>query len=161
DPAWEKVRDASWRAGALGMRTHDVVLLSTEPDPVIVGTCLRRGERAIRVLEKLFGRPAAGAVPEPLQVLLHKDRDEYQAASGAAGYGKEEWTAGFYSPLENISRFFVPRGKSDGSLRDRDLDHVLVHELCHHYVAARRWGWTKEAKHGDPARPGFWIVEGI
>ena len=44
------------------------------------------------------------------------------------------------APLQNVSRFFVPRAETSADPLQRDLASVLVHELTHHYVSARWLG---------------------
>lgn len=165
DEAWAKVRSAPWAANALGLRTKSLNLFSTESDPAVVGALLRRGERAVRILTQLFAearadRPGPGD-SSPLQVIVHKDREEYLSASAEAGHPGQEWTAGFFSISECLSRFYVPRAGKGATVLDRDLDHVLVHELCHHFVHQRWLGTGEHAGTTDPDRQGFWIVEGL
>jgi hypothetical protein len=147
------------------MRTKNLSFFSTESDPAVVGSCLRHGENAVRVLSHLFGESGSAATPpaeaKTLAVIVHKDRAEYLSASKEDGFAGMEWTLGFYSPRENLSRFFVPRAGKEADLLERDLDHVLAHELCHHYIAQRWLGGGEHGAQGAPDLPGYWIVEGI
>jgi len=166
DPAWQRVSHDWWAPDkTLAFRTRDLLFFSRSTDPAVVGPCLSRGQAAIRGLHQLLGvadpvRPAGD--DERLIVLLHETQSAYLTegdARGAAIAG----SAGYFSPAENLSRFFVPdAGAAKAGDLGRGLFKVLAHELTHHYVEAR---WTPSL--GRPravdrsVQPGFWIIEGI
>jgi hypothetical protein len=160
DPDWERAKKAPWDQGAFAVRTANVLLFSREGDAAIVGDCLRHGERTVRVLQALLGRHAGASASRRLDVRLHKNRAEYLAELGDHARAME-WTAGYYSPPEDVSRFYVARGELDQRPYERGLEHVLIHELTHHYISNRWLGGASAAARGDPARAGFWIVEGF
>jgi hypothetical protein len=168
DPAWLRVSREWWAPKTcLAFRTRDLLFFTSATDPAVVGPCLSRGQAAVRGLHQLLGvadpvRPTGD--DERLIVLLHRDRTEYLQEAGArstviAG------TAGYFSPAENLSRFFVPEaGAASAGSGDvgRNLFKVLAHELTHHYVEARWARSLGEPRNVDPSRqPGFWIVEGL
>jgi hypothetical protein len=168
DPAWQRVSREWWAPDkGLAFRTRDLLFFSRSTDPAVVGPCLSRGQAAVRGLHQLLGvadpvRPAGD--DERLIVLLHEKRTDYlteAAARGAAIAG----TAGYFSPAENVSRFFVPDAgaAADGEVDlGRGLFKVLAHELTHHYIEAR---WAPRLGPPDAVdrsrQPGFWVVEGI
>ncbi len=156
DPAWKRAARPPWNQGAILLRTRNLALLSAELDPSVVGACLRNGEGAVRALESLLGCASA---PEtvPMEVRLHRDRKAY-LAEHAAGGGGLEWSAGNYSPSEQVSRFYVPRDEVNSEPLGRGLYEVLAHELTHHYVDAR---WMAGSRSRGSRAPGYWIVEGI
>lgn len=202
DAAWNRAKTAPWNEGAFGVRTKNLMLFSRERDPEVIASCLANGERTVQVLDRLLG-PSQRATGEPspngsppdergsrsparLDIRLHKNRAEY-LAEVAQNKLPMEWTAGYYSPLENISRFYVPRDEKHEDPLERNLEHVLVHELTHHYICARWLGLAeREAKDNPPSagdgsapgddkaegsarravtgnglRAGFWVVEGF
>jgi outer membrane protein assembly factor BamB len=162
DADWRRARNAPWDQGAFAVRTANVLLFSREQDARIVGDCLRHGERTVRVLQALLTRPA-GASAGPthrLDVRLHKNRAEYLAELGEHAKAME-WTAGYYSSSENVARFYVPRDLKSASPLERGLEHVLIHELTHHYISDRWLGAATRAAGGNPLRGGFWVVEGF
>jgi hypothetical protein len=164
DSDWERVKAAPWNQGTFGVRTTNVLLFSRERDAAVVGDCLRHAERTVRVLQGVLGGGASrGSGSEPsrrLDVRLHKTREEYLAELGDQARAME-WTAGYYSPSEDISRFYVPRGPKSQNPLERGLEHVVIHELTHQYISDRWLESVKEGAHGNPERAGFWIVEGF
>jgi len=150
DPAW-KGPGERW-ANAVALRTQNLLLFSRDRDPAVVGPCLLKGEGTIRVLDELLppvdGQPLAR---EPLEVRIHADRESYLKEDAE----DLPWTAGYYSPRENISRFYVPHA-ADKSRVDRALHYTLAHELTHHHVDRR---WIRAVPEADA--PGFWIEEGF
>lgn len=162
DPAWERARTPPWNEDSFAVRTRNVIVYSRERDPDSLGQCLGDADRTVRVLAGLLPRPAGSPVPggAPLDVRLHASRAEFLSEADRAG-AQMAWAAGYYSPGENVSRFYVPRGETAADPLARNLAHVIVHEVTHHYISARWLGDDAKPAQGDPLRPGFWIVEGF
>lgn len=156
DPAWKRLAQEPWSSRTLLVRSANLELASREDDPRVIGSALRLGERAVEVLGPLLG-PVHGSAAR-LDVRLHASAEDYRAENERETGARGEWMAGHYSPRENVSRFFVPRSRS--GLELREMERVLVHELVHHYVAARWMGATSRAALA-PDEPGFWVVEGF
>ncbi|MCE9637162.1 MAG: PQQ-binding-like beta-propeller repeat protein [Planctomycetes bacterium] len=161
DAAWGRIRgEQAWRLGTIGFRTRNLLLFSRCQDVDVVGPCLRNGEGAIRALDELFRGGVASAIrndADRLEVRVHANREEYLAERPPTGGGAIGWSAGYYSPGENVSRFYVPTGAETEAARGRSLFKVLTHELTHHYVERR---WTGGDRSGGRS-PGYWVVEGI
>jgi hypothetical protein len=155
DPLWQRLAGSPWAAGAVALRTRDILLVTRETDPRVVGTCLVRAQETVRTLEELLGATPDGGAP--LELRLHRTREDYLAEPRPSGQGPAEWSAGYYSPDEGVSRFYVPRERTSAEPLGRDLAHLLAHELAHQWIH-RRW---------SPGRvpaldaPGHWLVEGI
>ena len=119
--------------------------------------CLQLGELVCETLESLFGgrsRPSR----EPLTLFLYETREVYleQSRRGrSAPEAARGWTAGHYSPAENLSRMFVPSDDEDYAR----LLGVYVHELTHHWLATRAPFPASRSASAD--RPGYWIAEGF
>ena len=95
----------------------------------------------------------------PLDGRLHKNRKEYLEEKTPDGGQAMPWSAGYYSPRENVSRFYVPgSGDGEGPV-PLDLLKTLAHELTHHWLSMR---WLGPGSRGGAAvLPGYWIVEGF
>jgi hypothetical protein len=165
DAAWAWAKEPPWNQGALALQSSNLLLFSRERDSAVVGSCLRRGEKTVRVLDALLAPVAGRASPraglKPLEVRLHRDRGGYLSEFTPEGKAAMEWTAGYYSPVENVSRFYVPRNEATKDPLERNLDHILVHEITHHYISDRWLGTEAHAAKGEIDREGFWIVEGF
>lgn len=161
DPAAKKSRAAPWDANVLLLRSRNILLLSRDSDPAIVGECLRHAERTVRVLARELGPPAnASAEDGRLEVRLHANREQYLADQSAGG-APPEWTAGFFSSQDGISRFYVPRDQTHHDPLERALFEVLAHEVTHQWISVRWLGSENQPATGKPKGPGYWIVEGF
>lgn len=161
DPAATKKRVAPWDANVLLLRSRNILLLSRDSDPAIVGECLRHAERTVRVLARELGSPAgASAGDGRLEVRLHANREQYLADQSAGGV-PPEWTSGFFSPTDGISRFYVPHDQTHHDPLERALFEVLAHEVTHQWISVRWLGSERKPATGDAKRPGYWIVEGF
>jgi len=167
DPLWTKLAKGPWARdkGAIALRSRNLLFISRTDDAETVGGCLRQGEQAIRVLELLMEGNRAGRRAkddtERLEVRLHKNRKEYVLEHGEEGAANLIWTAGYFVPAEDVSRFFVPDQGVVPGARERNLYSVVAHELTHHYLDVvwnRNAGVAEEER---PKVPGFWVVEGM
>jgi hypothetical protein len=159
DERWAAAGDP-WRDDTIALRTRNLVLLSRDADPVVVGRCLRNGEGAVRALRTLMGpgpRDESTRPLEPLEVRLHRNKEEYHLERTPDGTTAIGWSVGYYSSAERVSRFYVPAKGKSGDPLGRDLYQVLVHELTHHYVDQRWMGRGQLLAN----TPGYWIVEGF
>jgi hypothetical protein len=161
DLAWQRTRRAPWDEGTIGIRTRNLLFFSRTNDPSVVGPCLAHGEQAVRALHTLLGvheTASFGTDDDRLEVRLHRNREDYLAEAGKVYM---EWTLGYFSPVENVSRFYVPE-KDDSPLPlGRGLFKTMAHELTHHYVEMR---WAPKHGGSSPnaaAVPGYWVVEGL
>jgi hypothetical protein len=155
DPVWKRL-DGMWKQDVVALRTRNLLFLSRAHDPAIVGSCLRHGEGAIRVLTGLLPPRTVGDHPEALEVRLHKSREDYLADGDQAPL-PESWSAGQFSMRERLSRFYVPPEVAGKATTTRALHEVLAHELTHHYLHVR-WARTINL---SATQPGFWVVEGF
>ncbi|MCP3915201.1 MAG: hypothetical protein GY711_06580 [bacterium] len=158
DPAWARASAPPWKGAAIGLATRNVLFFSLESDPTVVGACLRNGEGTVRTLQDLIGE-ALLADKERLEVRLHATRKAYLVEQRPDGGYAMPWSAGYYSPNEGVSRFYVPRDGESTEPLGRGLYEVLAHELTHHYISQRWLG--KRTRMGRADQPGFWIVEGF
>jgi|LakMenEpi03Aug12_release.lakeMendotaPanAssembly.Ray.scaffolds.fasta_scaffold01623_29 hypothetical protein len=163
---WKGFRGKIWESGTIVLRSRNLVLVSREQDREIVSGVLRDGELAIGALELLLsdnphGRRAARD-SERLQVRLHRNREDYLNENGEEGAAKLSWTAGYYSPGENVSRFYVPEeNRVLSGMREQQLFSVVAHELTHHYLD-QVWSPMPGGQSRSRAdAPGFWVIEGI
>ncbi len=93
---------------------------------------------------------------DPLTILLYPTRQEYMGQSTRANSLPEAafgWTAGHYSPQENLSRLYLPEMETSYN----NLLEVYAHELTHHWLATRS---PFARRQGSPSLP-FWVVEGF
>jgi len=162
DPAWRRCT-GPWKRQTIGFRTPHLLLFSRSDDVTAVGPCLRYGESTIAGLQTLLGDDEPDrdeSDEERLDVRIHRNRTEYLGEATPGG-GAPTWSLGYYSPAENVSRFYVPDPGESHEPLGRGLFKVLAHELTHHYVDAR---WVPRRTKGTrraTAVPGFWIVEGL
>ncbi len=161
DPALDGLAPP-WKGRALVLRTDHVRFTTLSADPAVVGPCLRNAEWTVRVLASLLGDEAVrpvGGDGDRLDVRLHATQEEYLAEKLPGGGHAMPWSAGFFSPREGVSRFFVPGGK-EGDALGRGLFTVLAHEITHHFLE-QRWAGIPDGDLSDTAAPGYWCVEGV
>jgi hypothetical protein len=142
-------------ADALFLQTRNILLISKEKDRALLGILLKRGEAAIRALQKLLGPSPDGLVARPLEVRLYVSRKEY-LSDFIGGSTPPEWSAGFFSPGDGISRFFSESGGAKDDPMQHDLQETFAHELTHHYTDRR---WMHERRGKDAG--SYWMVEGF
>ena len=165
DPAWSRARNQPWqdKKGTLLFRSNNLLFFTRSKDPAVIGACLRNGEGSVKTLRVLLGVGDEDRVTSDkkrLDVRVHTDRASYLNETLPGGGKPIPWSAGFYTPRENVSRFYVSQ-RGDPNESGRDLYKTLVHELTHHYVEMR-WMPHYGSTHGGGAtQPGHWVVEGF
>jgi len=145
-----------------GAQTQEIVFITHLTESSIVSMCTKYAWLSCKGLDAMFHTD----VPQrddnlPLVIWFFEDKPEYLRvnAGGAGGRGSFlAMTAGFYSPGDNISRFFWIPGQA------RSVRDTFVHELTHHWIQRRnpRLNPKDLALPGERAViPGYWIVEGF
>jgi hypothetical protein len=171
-PDMERARATWGRTDLNGVETREegaeIVFITPLNDRTeLLGKCVRYAKITCRALAKMFhtDEPRRDDT-DPLVIYFYETRDEYVNYAGRPNPFLA-MTAGFYTPGENISRFFWPdRVDATNAVRD-----TFVHELTHHWIERRnpRWhasdmpAWSPEPKPGDSRTevPGYWICEGF
>ncbi|MFT4541822.1 MAG: hypothetical protein ACI841_000290 [Planctomycetota bacterium] len=151
-----------WRDDLIALRSENLLIISSAARPGAIARCLSHGELVCSALAEVF---AAGEHVRdqryPLSLFLYSTKDEYLQQSkhpgSEAGSGLS-WTAGHFSPGENVSRIFVPDG-------DEEIESVMetyAHELTHHWLQVKCPMYTqKQLMQRRKLPPSYWIVEGF
>jgi hypothetical protein len=161
DDAWGRLTNEPWKSRRpFGFRTRNILLYCMDQDPAVCGKSLFLAEGTIRSLQVLLNAGAVEPVSsdaQRLEVRIHKNRKAYLEEQSATGAKAMEWSGGYFSPAEGISRFYVDRGEKDRDPPDmKELGRVLTHELTHHYMEVR---WIGGRRGGGGA--GYWVIEGM
>lgn len=166
EDVWARLENKPWTDGAtLAFRTPNVLLFIRDMDPAVCGRALRLAEQTIRALQVFLNDGEPDVVTgdtSRLEIRIHKNRADYLSEEPARGKKADVWSAGYFSPLESVSHFYVDRGR-DGKADVEELTRVLTHEFTHHYMMTR---WvtriiTARGASAMPGGPGFWVVEGM
>jgi hypothetical protein len=162
---WSRLQNEPWTDGkTLCFRSRNVLLFIRDESPKACGTSLKLAEATCKALQLYLheGEPDVCAYDENrLEIRIHKNRkdylDEVPMREGKPGKPAGEWTAGYFSPWDGISHFYLDRRHSkDGSIDYRELTRVLTHEFTHHYIEVR---WMQGAR--GAGGYGFFVVEGM
>jgi hypothetical protein len=164
DDVWGgRIDNAPWNDGAtLGFRTRNVLLFIRDQEPALCGKVLQLSEGTVRALQVFLhdGLPddVMSGDEGRLEIRIHANAKDYHSEESSTGAKAMEWSAGYFSPGEKISRFYVERGGEDGKgpANVDELTRVLTHEFTHHYIGVR---WVKDARGGGGA--GCFVVEGM
>ena len=187
DDAWGRLTNEPWKSERpLGFRTRNILLFCMDRDPAVCGKSLFLAEGTVRSLQVLLNAGAVEPVSgdqQRIEVRIHKNRKAYLEEQSATGQKAMEWSGGYFSPRENISRFYVDRGEREPGEKDRErgtsdrgtggggsaggpgsrgtpdmkeLGRVLTHELTHHYMEMRWMG-----NRGGGGGAGYWVIEGM
>ncbi len=158
DPVWKRVKGTPFESDAVALRTANLLLFTRDDTAQVVGKCLLRGEAAVRALDRLLGPSPVGAkdAGQPLEIRLHKTREDYLADRIGGRDAPVSWSSGVYSPAEGVSRFYSSVNDAEDPL-GRELHTVLAHELTHHYIDGR----FIPGGGRDPLLAGVWLVEGF
>ena len=159
-PLWKRVRGTIWARNTLGLRTDNVILLIRSEDPEVVGSCLRNAEGTVRTLNFLVRNGEPEMERGRLQVRVFGNRSEYLKVPNTQGFVAMPWSAGYYSPDDRISRFYIPDLNDPFAGRGRQFQNTLVHEITHQYLS-QRWLAERTVATGPLDQPGYWIVEGF
>ena len=168
EDAWGRLLNKPWTDGAtLCFRTRNVLLFIRDTDPAVCGKALRLAEQTVRVLQVFLhdGEPdVVSSDSSRLEIRIHKSRADYLAEEPVRGQKAGVWTAGFFSPRDGVSHFYVDRSRTKGGTPDiEELTRVLTHEFTHHYMTGR-WapGFMRATGSVEQSGgPGFWVVEGM
>jgi len=149
-----------WRKDVFGLDADPIQLITPVTDTQVIGRCLAYGRLTAKALEELFKDfPARRKMRAPMTVLLFSSREEYQQKSGTQRRYENpadlEWTAGHYSPMEELSRFYWYKDPDS----ERRIAGTCVHELTHHWLAERNPAYSVAIARAGV--PGYWIVEGF
>jgi hypothetical protein len=164
DNPWGRLENAPWTDGAtLCFRTRNALMFIRDMDPKVCGKALQLAEQTARACQLFLhdGEPDVVTYDvHRLEIRIHKSRqdylDEVPMKGGKPGRKAEPWTAGFYSPVDGVSHFYVDR-RATGAADIQELTRVLSHEFTHHYIEMR---WMQgQSGGGDIA--GYWVVEGM
>jgi hypothetical protein len=112
--------------------------------------------------EIVFATPLNNARIVGLCVVIYfyEDKEEYVTGGrGGAPVPFLAMTAGYYTPGENISRFFWPGRHPEP---ERSIRDTFVHELTHHWIERRNPRWhASDLTVNRVEVPGYWVVEGF
>lgn len=153
---------AHWRPDLYGVVAPPVLLVTPVRDTRVVGRCLAFGRLTCETLAGLFAtdRPRKRQ-DRPLTIFLYSDKEEYKKKSGTYGRIEDrtflEWTAGHYSPQEQVSRFYWYADRN----AERRIVGTCVHEITHHWIEEQNPRFAASEMRGHGAPPGHWIVEGF
>lgn len=159
-PLWKRTRGKIWARDTLGLRTENIILLIRSEDPKIVGSCLRNAEGTVRTLNYLLRKELPELERARLQVRVFANRREYLKEPNGEGFTAMPWSAGYYSPVDRISRFYIPDLNDPFNGQGHMFQKTLVHEITHQFLS-QRWLPERTVVFGPIDRPGFWIVEGF
>jgi hypothetical protein len=166
EDAWRRLENKPWTDGAtLAFRTRNVLLFIRDMNPDVCGRALRLAEQTVRALQIFLNDGEPDVVTSDvsrLEIRIHKTRADYLAEEPARGQKAEVWSAGYFSPSQAVSHFYVDRDKK-GRPDLEELTRVLTHEFTHHYISARWMPQIIRAQGATatPGGPGFWVVEGM
>jgi hypothetical protein len=151
----------TWRKDLIAFETEHLLVLSTPDRPGALARCISLASLTCEALTELFAEHGRETrLERKLVVRLYPTRDEYLAESEKQGVppGAIAWTGGFYSPVDNMSRLFIPEEDSDLG----DTLRTITHETTHHWLDQRCPMWSREDLQGrSPLKSGYWIVEGF
>jgi len=163
-PDMERARNL-WRKDLNGLETREegaeIVFITPINDRTeVLGKCVRYAKITCRALSKMFATDSPRRDDNnPLVIYFYENKEEYVNYAGRPNPFLA-MTAGFYTPAENISRFFWPE-RVDAT---RAVRSTFVHELTHHWIERRNPRWHARDLAEDQARttvPGYWICEGF
>lgn len=166
EDAWRRLENKPWTDGAtLAFRTRNVLLFIRDMNPEVCGRALRLAEQTVRALQIFLNDGEPDVVTSDvsrLEIRIHKTRADYLSEEPARGQKAEVWSAGYFSPSQAVSHFYVDRDKK-GRPDLEELTRVLTHEFTHHYISARWMPQIIRAQGATatPGGPGFWVVEGM
>jgi hypothetical protein len=154
-----------WRADLFAVKSPRLFVVAPYDRPGSVARCVSLGELVCSTLDRMFaGSRAERHTSQRLKVFLYGTPEEYQQlpdleeGQPRPSPGHLQWTAGHHSPLEEVSRMFLPADDDGFEM----LHQVFAHELTHHWVEARCPLFTRAQRlRASPEVPGFWIVEGF
>lgn len=148
---------AGWRQDLLAVTSPRLCVYTPVAAPGSLARCLSLGELVCDTLEGMFAAyPALRQDPRRMRIQLFPNAAEYKRYS--PGGGHLAWTAGHYSPLEELSRMFLP----DDEQAFARVMPVFVHELTHQWLEDRcpAIAANKIARRRQDL-PAYWIVEGF
>lgn len=145
-----------WRKDLIGYRSKKIFIITPVELAGSIARSLALSEQLCTILESMFlGGQNERNTFDPLVVYLYGSRAEYLKEIGPG----LEWTAGFYTPAERLSRLYVENSEEDAW---RGVKEVLMHELTHHWLDVRNpripEGMERDLIGGQR---GYWIVEGF
>jgi len=158
NPRWKVIRGERSLHGA---QTQEITFVTAMTDSSVVGMCTKYAWITCKALDGMFATEKPLRDDNlPLVIWFFENKKQYLDVNAGQG-GQRNFlamTAGFYSPTDNISRFFWPTNRPAPARAVRD---TFVHELTHHWIQRRN-------PRLDPADlmrsfevPGYWIVEGF
>ncbi|MCB9834306.1 MAG: hypothetical protein H6807_17715 [Planctomycetes bacterium] len=145
----------AWRPDLIGVASERLLVLMPPGNPSQLAHCLTVGEMLAEELERMFGGSRESSFP--LRIHLFPTRKEYVDFHLKRRNPMAQHSLGNYSPLENISRMFIP---DDGD-EFADMLSTFVHELTHHWMNVRCPQVTAAAAAKGSGSNGFWVVEGL
>lgn len=148
---------ASWRKDLVAVQSPRLLVYTPVSAPGGLAQCLSLGELVCDTLEAMFADyPVVRRDPRRMRILLFPTKAGYEKHS--PGGGHLAWTAGHYSPQEQLSRMYLPKDKEAFAR----VMPVFVHELTHQWLQDRcpaiDAGRAARRRHDQPA---YWIVEGF
>ena len=162
-PDMERAR-VTWERDIHGVETDEIVFITKMERSAPVAMCLKYSQLTCKALDEMFRTDDPQRSESlPLVIYFYGSKEEYvENMSGGSPEAAKflGLTLGFYTPGENISRFFWPQlPDPEGSVRD-----TFVHELTHHWIQRRNPRWharDTDVSGGSVQVPGYWIVEGF
>jgi hypothetical protein len=150
----------TWRRDLVAVQSRQLLLVTPVERPGALARCLSMGELVCTTLERIFakGRRRRDS-PAPLVLVLYGSEGEYRKVASDHRRGHDlSWSAGFYSPSEELSRMYLPED-DEGFAR---VMNVFAHELTHQWIDERcpLFGLSESHAASD-TRPGAWVVEGF
>lgn len=153
-----------WRNDLVAIRSRNLFVITPLKAPGRIARCLSLGELVCGKLEELFfpdkSKPREMGV---LALLLFETKEEYIKFSTKDSRARHAlaWTAGHYSPVEDLARIFLP---PTPDAFEQVMD-VYAHELTHHWLDRQldEMGRVNKTYRENfrAVRPGYWIVEGF
>ncbi len=158
DFRWKQIRGPRSLHGA---QTQEIAFVTAMTNSNVVGMCTKYAWNSCKALDEMFHieKPLRDD-NLPLVIWFFENKKQYLDVNAGQG-GRRNFlamTAGFYSPGDNISRFFWPTNHPAPARSVRD---TFVHELTHHWIQRRNPRLAPSLLMRSVSVPGYWIVEGF
>ena len=155
-------RARKWRDDLVGLESDNLLILCPPAQPGSIAKCISLGELVCELLAEMTaeGQQVRDLKDEKLVIELYESRDEYIAKAGENGGNPGlAFSAGHYTPAENVTRMYLP--EDDNGLEE--VMRTFAHEATHHWLTARctLWDEADDIMQRASQQEGFWIIEGF